>query len=455
MASKGAYQVLKERFRDDERFRKLFESASWVFVGGLTLAVGLTFLSTVEYVERTDPSRLHLLRTRAALASLATSLPIDDGTHVPMPEEVRGIYMTSHSAGSKRIRDRLVAYMERNDINSVVIDVKDGSGRLSFTPNAPELQDYAPERVTMPDMDDFLAELGEKDIYRIARVFVFQDPYYVSIRPDEAVKTKWGTVWADYKGVTWVDAASRNAWDYNVAIAEEIYRRGFDEIQFDYIRFPSDGNLDSIEYTHHDPAVQSKPEVLGEFYEYMYRELEQRRGIPISYDLFGYVTWHWGKYDLGIGQQLEYALPYATAISAMVYPSHYGYGTLGLGNPADYPYEIIADSLRKANGLNAEWERQCAEGVEDPIMPCDAELGHHRPWIQAFDIGAVYDARKYWDQIRASRDQGAKGWLLWNARNVYRDFNVNGSGPPPPLVEGAATSTPPLPVEASVSSTLP
>lgn len=412
-------EKLNKKYEEDRRFRKLTLSAGWVLIGAATLVVGTLFISSMRYIDEVNPD---VLAVKRALASVQP--PKVFAKHIPMPDEVRGFYMTSYSAASSKIRKRLIDYAKRNDLNAVVLDVKDGNGRLSFMPQRASLQEYAPEKSTISDLDAVLEELGEAGIYRIARVFVFQDPYYVSIRPEEAVKTTWGSVWQDYKGVTWVDAASRNAWKYNVEIAREIYERGFDEIQFDYIRFPSDGNLKTIEYTHHDPSVQSKPEVLGEFYEYMYRELEETSNIPISYDLFGYVTWHWGSYDLGIGQQLEYALPYATAISAMVYPSHYGAGTLGFANPSEHPYEVIKDSMEKANALYGEHGRQCAEGVEDPIMPCDATLAHHRPWIQAFDIGAVYSADKYWDQIRAVRETGGKGWLLWNARNVYRDFNV-------------------------------
>ncbi len=349
--------------------------------------------------------------------------------HLPMPEEVRGFYMTAHSAASPKLRADLFAYARRNDLNAVVIDVKDASGLLSFQPKRPSLAAHAPEKATMPDLDAVLKEAGDAGLYRIARVFVFQDPMYVKRFPAEAVQRKGGGVWADYKGVTWVDPASEAAWRYNVEVAKDVYARGFDEIQFDYIRFPSDGNLASIAYTHYDGKTP-KHAVIREFFAFMHRELEKKARIPISYDLFGYVTWY-VDYDLGIGQLLVDALPHATAVSAMVYPSHYGAGTLGYANPAAYPYEIVADSLKKANRLYTRREQECAEvasGVRSAtsglLMPCDGTLAHHRPWIQAFDIGAVYDAAKLRAQIQAVRDQGGRGWLLWNARNVYKEFSV-------------------------------
>jgi hypothetical protein len=296
-------------------------------------------------------------------------------------------------------------------------------------PTRSSLAAAALEEATIKDLDAVLREAGERNLYRIARVFVFQDPSYVERFPGEAVQKSSGGVWADYKGVTWVDAASRAAWRYNVEVAREAYARGFDEIQFDYIRFPSDGDMKSIVYARHDEG-RSKHEVLRDFFRFMHDELEKKDGIPVSYDLFGYVTWYI-DYDLGIGQLLVDALPHGTAVSAMVYPSHYGAGTLGYQNPADYPYEIVADSLKKANRLYDQQEKECAElanGTKSAtstfLLPCDTPLAHHRPWLQAFDIGAVYDAGKIRAQIKATRDQGGKGYLLWNARNVYRDFDL-------------------------------
>jgi hypothetical protein len=162
----------------------------------------------------------------------------------------------------------------------------------------------------------------------------------------------------------------------------------------------------------------------------MHRELEVKSGIPISYDLFGYTTWY-SDFDLGIGQLMKDALPNATAVSPMVYPSHYSVGALGFANPAEHPYEIVAYSLKKAGALYQRREKECGEvaagarsATSTLFMPCDGTLAAQRPWIQAFDIGAVYDAGMIQAQIKAVRDEGGKGFLLWNARNVYRDFEA-------------------------------
>ena len=400
----------------EERWHLPIQAAGWFLIGGLTLIVAMDL--TLPPPE---------IRFVPVVRAAETDDREDGVVRVPMPEEVRGFYMTAHSAANPKLRADLFAYAKRNELNAVVIDVKDANGLLSFMPHRESLAVHAPEKATIPDLDAVLREAGEAGLYRIARVFVFQDPMYVKRFPQEAVQRAGGGVWADYKGVTWVDAASKAAWAYNVEVAKDVHARGFDEIQFDYIRFPSDGNLASIRYPHYDGKTP-KHAVIREFFATMHRELERRAHIPISYDLFGYTTWY-VDYDLGIGQLMVDALPHATAVSAMTYPSHYGAGTIGLANPAEHPYEIIADSLMKANRLYARRDKECAErdaGLKSAtstfFLPCDVPLAHQRPWIQAFDIGATYTADRIQAQIDAIRDQGGKGFLLWNARNVYRDF---------------------------------
>ncbi|WKZ29247.1 MAG: putative glycoside hydrolase [Patescibacteria group bacterium] len=410
-----------------DRWHAPIHALCWFVFAGTSLVLGLYFTApSPDWA----PMMFAGATSTAPLAAAANA-----AFHVPMPEEVRGIYMTAAKAASKTQRADLFAYVERNRLNAIVIDVKDDNGRLAFMPQRASLQSAAPEEATIKDLDAVLREAGERGLYRIARVFVFQDPSFVARFPAEAVQKTSGGVWSDYKGVTWVDAASKAAWRYNAEVAREAYARGFDEIQFDYIRFPSDGHMQSIVYARHDES-RPKHEVLRDFFRFMHEQLEEKEGIPVSYDLFGYVTWYI-DYDLGIGQLLADALPHGTAISAMVYPSHYGAGTLGYENPAEHPYEIVADSLRKANRLYAMRDQECAalasgekSATSTFLLPCGVPLAHHRPWLQAFDIGAVYDAEKIRAQISATRDQGGKGYLLWNARNVYRDFNLAATSSP-------------------------
>lgn len=329
----------------------------------------------------------------------------------PMPETVKGLYITSSTAGWTSRFDELIRFVDASEINTLVIDVKDGNGRLAFAPTSDALKPYAREKPEIPDLLAFTAPLREKGIYLIARIFVFQDPALVERHPELAVKWPDGSVWRDNKGIPWLDAAAKDVWRYNVNVAQEVIDGGFDEVQFDYIRFPSDGKTSVIRYPFWD-GTTPKHEVMRQFFVFLDRELRVKRGIRTSVDLFGF-TMVYHDYDLNIGQLLADALPHFDAISPMVYPSHYPDGYLGFANPAEYPYEIVAHSMAKGNELLAKMRAE--EGMEA------VKFATFRPWLQDFDLGADYDAAKIQGQIRASDEGGASGWIFWNARNVYNE----------------------------------
>ncbi len=395
--------------------RPSLAAAGWLAVGGMSLASAVMMSVPLSELPSSAPP-LHRVESPAAV-------------HIETPKDVRGFYMSSLSAASPKIRAALFAYAKRNDLNAVVIDIKDFGGKLAFAPADAVLKTYAPERPTITDLDQVLKEARVAGLYRIARLFVFQDPFFAQRNPKEAVLNAAGRVWVDYKGVSWVDPASQTAWRYNLEVAREAYRRGFDEIQLDYIRFPSDGKLTTIRYARWDGKTP-KEKIIGGFYAFMHAGLARRK-IPLSLDLFGFTTWY-RDFDLGIGQLLVNGLPNADAISAMVYPSHYPSGILGFKNPADHPYEIVQASLAKANALYVDREKACASGARELTisgtgtskiaLPCGVALARQRPWLQAFDLGAVYTADRINAQIKAVREEGASGYLLWNARNAYRDL---------------------------------
>lgn len=327
----------------------------------------------------------------------------------PPPDFVKGIYVSASAAGSKKMFQGLVDLVDRTELNAMVIDVKEGGGELAFVPTDPELVPFASARPSLGDMQAFTAPLREKGIYLIARLFVFQDPSLVAKRPEVAVKSKaTGGIWRDRKGTPWIDAADKVAWDYTVRVAREAYQGGFDEVQLDYIRFPSDGVMSDIKYPVYDGS-RPKAEVLGEFFSYFEDEF-RGTGLMTSVDLFGLVMWQ-HDYDLNIGQKLSVAAPHFDYVSPMVYPSHYPPGFDGHANPSDYPYEIIYRNLVRGQPVTD------ALRAADP----DARIATIRPWIQDFDLGADYDAAKVKAQMKASEDGGASGWLIWNARNVYTE----------------------------------
>ena len=321
--------------------------------------------------------------------------------HIKTPEPLRAIYMTSWVAGTQSWRTDLLKFIEASEINSIVIDVKDYSGRIAFEVADPVLKELGAEEIRVRDLKEFINELHEKNIYAIARISVFQDPYMAKRKPDLAVKNSSGGIWKDRKGINWIDPGAREYWDYIVRLGRETEHLGFDELNFDYIRFPSDGNTEDIIYDHADQGSKPRDTMLT-FFSYLDSELASLN-IPISADLFGMVTTAENS-DLNIGQVLEYAAPYFDYIAPMVYPSHYPSGFIGLANPAAHPYEVIHYSMSKA------YER---------LVAATSTPSKLRPWIQDFDLGATYDASMINKQKQAVYDSGLTSWMAWDPANKY------------------------------------
>lgn len=327
-------------------------------------------------------------------------------SYIETPAQVKAIYMTSWVASGKEMRSKLVKMIEDTELNTLIIDIKDYSGKIVFPIENPKLKAYGSEEVRVSDMKEFIAELHKKNIYVIGRVAVFQDEYFVKYRPDLAVKNKAGTaVWKDRKGIEWIDAGSREYWDYTIQIAKESRAIGFDEINFDYIRFPSDGNMKDISF----PFSSSTPKhlVMKSFFEYVHNNLKDT-GMKTSADLFGMVTT--ASDDMGIGQLLEDALPYFDYIMPMVYPSHYPANFNGYKNPAAFPYEIIKIAMQSA---------------VDRARIASTSPMKLRPWLQDFDLGADYGPAEIKAQIKATYDVGLDSWALWSASNKYTKGGLN------------------------------
>lgn len=321
-------------------------------------------------------------------------------THINTPSRVKAIYMTNWVAGNKRLRNPLIKMADETEINSIVIDIKDYTGRIAFEVSDPLLKAYGAYENRIPDVKELIEELHNKNIYVIGRISVFQDHYMVGKRPELAVKRKSdGAVWKDFKGISWLDAGSKDVWDYIVALAKESYLVGFDELNFDYIRFPSDGNMKDIYY----PWSNNRPktEVLKEFFSYLRDKLDNL-GAPLSADLFGMTTTNTD--DLNIGQNLESALEYFDYVAPMVYPSHYPADFNGFPNPANEPYKMVKFAMSSAVG----------RAIKASTTPSKL-----RPWLQDFNLGATYTASMVRAQIQATYDTGLDSWMLWNASNRY------------------------------------
>lgn len=310
------------------------------------------------------------------------------------PKEVVGVYLTSWSAADSGMVDHIIGLSKTTGVNAVVIDIKDWSGHIPYDTGVAEAEKS--ERVIIKDMPGLIKKLHDNGLYVIARVTVFQDPIFALERSDLAVRSKSGGIWYDFKGLSWIDPSQKEYWKYIVGLSDDALNKGFDEINFDYIRFPSDGVLQDM-----DLNVTSEREVITEFFNYL------RENIPndnISVDLFGLSTVN--KDDLGIGQSIEDAYKYFDFVCPMVYPSHYEDGFIGFDNPADHPFEVVAYSMAKAKLRLGESKARL------------------RPWLQDFNMGAVYDTEKVSLQIKAVKEMlgdNYSGYMLWNPENWYNE----------------------------------
>jgi hypothetical protein len=322
------------------------------------------------------------------------------------PVYSKGLYVTFRTAGNSRM-DGIIDLIKRTELNTAVIDVKDFTGRIPFDTGSDLINGFGSEKIFIKDIKALINKLHQEGIYVIARIACFEDNYLPEQMPEMALKRINGSLWTNNNGLTWLDPTLQENWDYIVEIAREAVKNGFDEINLDYIRFPSDGDISSVKYARWDGTIP-KTEIIRQFFEYVSQRIKPM-GVFLSADLFGLTLT--STNDLNIGQWLEYAVPYFDYICPMVYPSHYPPGFLGFENPAEHPYEVIY------NGLTTGGERIASLSTENP----DLKLAKLRPWLQDFDMGANYDAEMIKLQKKAAYDADAFGWLLWNPKNVYTE----------------------------------
>lgn len=385
---------------------------------------------------------------RAEVSAPAEAVPTVDTRpvvrHVPLPPQVKAIYMTSCVAGTPNFRQQLLKLVEETEINTIILDIKDYSGTISFAPESEAWQPaWQNARCGARDMREFIAEIHERDIFLIGRITVFQDPFHAERFPHLAVKKLDGqTVWRDGKGLAFIDVAAKEYWDHIIDLSVESYNIGFDELNFDYVRYPSDGNMRDISFPHTDGSAWpgNKQANLEAFFKYLNEELDKEERFAAvrhentgrasstpwtSADLFGMTTTNYD--DLSIGQIQERAAPYFDFIAPMVYPSHYPHDYLGLGDPNDHPYEIVYHAMKSgADRMQATTTR--LEGFLHERIGTSTPAVYTKPaytadrlrtWIQDFDYGGNYDVAEVRTQIQASYDAGVMSWMIWAPSNIY------------------------------------
>lgn len=333
-----------------------------------------------------------------------TIFPNNDLELYLKPFVVKGLYLSNYGVTYKPFIENALQIAKSGQLNTFVIDIKNENGMMTYKIDNPTVNALgANKKNTVKDIQKLLAVLKENNIYSVARIAVFKDALLSQIKPDLGIKTKSGTQYLDKQNVPWSDPFKKEVRDYNIAIGVEAAKAGFDEVQFDYVRFP-----DAVDYVTSKPSTAiSRVEAINTFLDEA-KEKINKEGAFVSADIFGYVLWYSG--EMGIGQQLASILSHVDYISPMLYPSGFTFGIPGYKIPTQNSYEVIHLSLKEA-------QKQVPN-----INPMQI-----RPWLQAFrDYG--FDRREYNDvevykQIKATEDFGKIGYLFWNPRNRY-DLNL-------------------------------
>ena len=328
-------------------------------------------------------------RTPSAPASTAA----EPTGHRSLPIEVRGVHVTMGLASLPGKLDDYLA-LQKDGLTAIELDVKDENGQIGFTTHASPLVTkvgatrdfYSPRAVAR--------EVHAHGLYLVGRVVTFEDPLLAHARPDLAIRRSDGSVWEDGAGLAWTDPYDKRVWKYDVDVAAAAARAGFDEILFDYVRFPSDGNVGATVSS--NPAKLAKRDAVPAFLRYARSRL-QPVGVRMSAAVFGLS----GSRDLGIGQLPRRMAPYLDAIYPMTYPSLFGPGELGLSDPSATPGATVSRALARF--------RATLRGRTALLVP----------WVQDWSFTRTYGPDQVRAQIQAARLAGAKGFVLWNAQGVY------------------------------------
>lgn len=320
------------------------------------------------------------------------------------PVKVKGLYTTGYSASGDKL-EKLLKIIDETEVNALVIDYKDDNGYLLFhSPAAERYNPTANEHIYVKDPEALMKRLKEHNVYLIARIVTFKSPIYAKENPDKAIVHKGsGKLYSDRDRLLWASPHNRELWDYNIAVAKEAAEHGFNEIQFDYVRFPAISSKIAVDYR--NDREESKTAVIQGFLKQAYEVLGEA-SVYVAADVFGWTAT--ALDDVGIGQHWEALSNVVDYTCPMMYPSHYGPNNFGLSVPDAYPYETIDASIKDAISRNAN--------IQTP--------GILRPWIQDFTATWVkghirYGARELKAQIKALKDNGVDEYLVWNPGNFY------------------------------------
>lgn len=323
--------------------------------------------------------------------------------------KVKALYLTGWTVGSMAKVNHFIDLAKNTEINSYVIDIKDDDGNVGYESQVPEVKANG-TWVKKYDVDKVLKAFHDGGVHTIGRVVCFKDPKYSIKRPDLAIKSTSGGVWKDNGGISWLNPYNKDNWAYLVSIAKEAVEKGFDEIQFDYVRFPSDRR----KYMDFSGANTEKYQAISEFLSFA---KSQMPGTKVSADIFGITlespedTEHIGQFLEHVGKDIDY-------ISPMVYPSHYAYGQIvnkvKFPAPDLEPYSVVYNTLAKGKDRLSKVTDYKAQ-VRPYLQDFTAS------WLRPKNMYQEYGAEQVKEQIKAVYDAGYEEWILWDASNTYHE----------------------------------
>lgn len=370
--------------------------------------------------EEKAPTPLSLRENSFLTAPEMNNLPqkfyYDSGISISYPEDgVKGIYLTANSAGNPDKMDEMITYLDSNDLNAMVIDIKDDHGYVTTEFETEDDHMISNTINTIEDIKGLLKKFEEKQIYPIARIVAFKDTLLAEKQPEMSFRHGDGTVWTAGNGEAFINPFLKETWDYAVNVGIEAAKVGFKEIQFDYVRFPEGFEVwgDELSYNMGEYAnldmddTQKRVQAVSDFVAYAHEKLLPY-GVDVSVDIFGYAATV--PEAPGIGQNFANIASNVDVISSMIYPSHWGVSYFGIDTPDLYPYEVVDEYMK----------------VELPLLESLESTPITRPWLQDFTasyLGAGYykdyGNAEVMAQVQALKDHDVHEFLLWNAGNEY------------------------------------
>ncbi len=406
----------------------------WLFAFSMAGLLALTGCSRPAPEEETSPAETETVAETPVVEETSgikvienvgpdknrtVSLRIVDENNPALPGreavKVRGIYISGPMAGSTELFQNILDSAAGTEINTVVIDFKDDQGRITCPVDSPVASEIGACRPYVQDMKGLIASLKERGLYVIARVVAFRDPWLAEKKPEWSLHLADGSLYRDRQGMAWVDPYRKEVWDYLVEVGTEAKEAGFDEVQFDYIRFSTEGTMRDVVFDEAVTGGRSKTDVITEFVKYAYENLASQ-GLFVSADVFGTIIG--SDIDAqAVGQVYTEMAKHLDYICPMIYPSHYGPGNFGLEHPDTMPYETVLEALKKS------------QTVMDQAAEADGHVSSQaivRPWLQDFTASYLgegnyipYGYNEVQRQIQAVKDAGYDEWMLWSAANRY------------------------------------